>query len=78
MGAHLMSERKILFFPHAEEVIREREDRLAEAKLVLGDLDALAEVQRGLAMGHWPNGRAYICAEIEMRLAVLRELLGAA
>jgi hypothetical protein len=72
------TERKILFFPHAEEVIREREDRLAEAKIVLGGLDALAEVQRGLSMGNWPNARAYVCTEIEMRLAALRELLGAA
>jgi hypothetical protein len=72
------TERKILFFPHAEEVIREREDRLAEAKIVLGDLDALAEIQRGLAVGVWPNAREYVCAEIEIKLAFLRELLGAA
>jgi hypothetical protein len=73
-----MAGRKILFFPHAEDVIRQREDNLAEAKLVLDDLDALTECQRGLAMGSWPNARAYVCTEIEMRLAALRELLGAA
>jgi hypothetical protein len=69
---------KLLFHPRAEEVIREREDRLAEAKVVLGDLDALAEVQRGLAVGNWSNAREYVCTEIELRLATLRELLGAA
>lgn len=72
------TERKILFFPHAEEVIREREDRLAAAKLVLDDLDALAEVQRGLAFGSWPNARIYIAGEIEMKLIALRALLEAA
>lgn len=70
-----MGGRKILFFPHAEDVIREREDRLAEAKIVLGDLDALAEVQRGLSVGNWSSARAYVCTEIEMRLAALRVLL---
>jgi hypothetical protein len=69
---------KVLFFPHAEEMIREREDRLAEAKVVLDDLDALMECQRGLAMGSWPNARIYIAAEIEMKLIALRLLLGAA
>jgi hypothetical protein len=70
-----MGGRKILYFPHAEEMIRQREDRLADAKIVLGDLDALMECQRGLAVGNWPSARAYIATEMELRLAALRALL---
>jgi hypothetical protein len=78
MGAHLMGE--LRFFPGvvAKQALRQREDRLAEAASVLDELDAQAEVQRGLTVGNWPNARAYICTEMELRLAALRELLGAA
>jgi len=74
---------ELLFFPGviAEEVLQRREHAADETregiKLVMGDLDALAEIHRGLAHGNWPNARAYVCTEMETRLAVLRELLGA-
>jgi hypothetical protein len=72
---------ELRFFPGvvAEEALRQREDKLADIKLVLGDVDALVEAQRGLCQdGAWRNARSYLLGELEMRLAVLRELLGAA
>jgi hypothetical protein len=76
---------ELRFFPGvvAEEVLREREDAQAETmagiKLVLGDIESLVEAQRGLCQdGAWRNARSYLLGEQEMRIAVLRELLGVA
>lgn len=60
----------------ADEAARQRDEQQENVKLLLGDLDALAEIQRGLSTGNWANARAYVSTEVEMRLAVLRELLG--
>lgn len=69
---------EIKFFPGvvAEEALRQRDERLDGVKLVLGDLDALAEISCGLSAGNWANARAYVATEIVARLAMLRELLG--
>lgn len=82
---------EICFFPHciaregfrrrkeqAEEACLQRDEQQANVKLLLGDLDALAEIQRGLSSGNWANARAYVSTETEMRLAALREILGVA
>lgn len=69
----------LIFFPGAEDTLRQQDERLDGIKLVLGDIDALTEAQRGLCQdGAWRNSRSYLLGEMEMRLAVLRELLGAA
>jgi hypothetical protein len=66
---------KLLFFPHAEEVIREREDRLAGAKRVLDQIDALTEALHGVSEGHRSNARRYLLAELDVRHVLLRQLL---
>ncbi len=68
----------LIFFPGAEETLRQQDERLDGIKLVLGDLDALAEISCGLSAGDWQQGRAYVAAAIMERVAVLRELLGVA
>lgn len=69
----------LIFFPGAEETLRQQDERLDGIKLVLGDVDALVEAQRGLCQdGAWRNARSYLLGELEIKLAVLRELLGAA
>ena len=71
-----MATGKVIFFPGAEETLRQRDERLDGVKLVLGDLDALAEISCGLSAGNFAHGRAYVAAEIGTRVAALRELLG--
>lgn len=69
---------EIKFFPGvvAEEALRQRDERLDGVKLVLGDLDALAEISCGLSAGNFAHGRAYTATAIMERVAILRELLG--
>lgn len=68
---------KVIFFPGAEETLRQRDERLDGVKLVLGDAEALLEAQRGLCQdGAWRNARSYLLGELEIKFAVLRELLG--
>jgi len=70
---------KLLFFPGAEDMLLQRDEQLDGIKLVLGDIDALTEAQRGLCQdGAWRGARSYLLGEMEMRLAMLRELLGVA
>jgi len=67
----------LIFFPGAEETLRQRDERLDGVKLVLGDLDALAEAQRAICQdGAWRIARSYLLGELEIKLALLRELLG--
>lgn len=64
---------KVIFFPGAEETLRQRDERLDGVKLVLGDLDTLAELSsREMS----PATRGFVASNIMMRVAALRELLG--
>lgn len=74
-----MATGKLIFFPGAEDTLRQRDERLDGIKLVLSDIDALTEAQRGLCQdGAWRDARSYLLGEMEIKLAVLRELLGVA
>jgi hypothetical protein len=70
---------EIRYFPGvvAEEVLRQREDKLADVKVILGDIDALTEALRGLNEGNWRAARNYVLVELEFRHAMLRQILGA-
>lgn len=76
MDARLMG--KLCFFPGvvAEEALRQRVENQEGVKLLLGEIAALMEALRGLAVGTWPNARKYLLDELELRHLALAELLG--